>query len=96
VAVGKVYVKGQVVDIISQSLLWYTTFDPDSELEDIPFDYLTVTYELIPTDKSLRLKVSQGDFAVAANGEKRYADTVAGWDMVLPRIKTIAEGLGKE
>ncbi len=88
---GVVYVKGIVVDITPGRLLRFSVFDPNSGLEDIPENYLFVTYELIPGDGQTLLTIIQGDFAKVANGEKRYADTLAHWDTVVLALKEVAE-----
>src|SRR5256885_2077621 len=41
-----VFVKGYVVSISPGNHLAYTVFDPNSTMEDIPENYLTVTYDL--------------------------------------------------
>src|SRR6187455_2093941 len=41
-----VFVKGSVADIQPERFLAYTVIDPNSTNEDIPENYLTVTYEL--------------------------------------------------
>ena len=95
---GRIYVKGNVVDIDAEKLLKYTVFDPNSDLEDIPSNYLTVTLELSAPggeqagkNGPTKLSVSQGDYAKVADGEKRYIDSVAGWNIVLPKIKELLE-----
>src|ERR1044071_3730849 len=40
-----VAVKGTIVDIQAPRYLVYTTIDPNSTVEDIPENHLTVTYE---------------------------------------------------
>ncbi len=87
---GKVYVTGNVVEIRKNELLRYTVFDPNGGLEDIPSNCLTVTYALANKDGETLLDVSQGDYAVVENGQKRYEETVNGWGMVLQKIKEIA------
>ena len=88
---GIVYVKGNIVNITPGKLLHYTTFDPNSNLEDLPSNYLTVTIELSQEKGQTTLSVTQGDFAEAANGEKRYHDTVGGWDFALKGLKEVVE-----
>jgi uncharacterized protein YndB with AHSA1/START domain len=89
---GKVYVKGILLKIEKEKLLQFTVFDPNMGIEDIPSNYGTVTYELVMADKNTtRLSVSQGDFAKMSEGQKRYNDTVAGWDFTFPKIKGLAE-----
>lgn len=88
---GKVYVKGNVVEIDEGKYLRYTVFDPNGNMKDIPSNYLTVDYRLSDQDGRTLLEVSQGDFAAVENGQKRYEDTVNGWGMTMQRIKEIAE-----
>ena len=89
-----VFVKGHVVSIDSPVHFAYTTFDPHSTMEDIPENYLTVTYNLKEENGKVRLSITHGDFAKVADGESRYKDTTAngGWDAILENIKKLAEG----
>ena len=89
-----VFVKGIIVDIQPEKLLAYTTIDPNNtEVPDIPENYLTVTYELKEKDGQTELNVSQGDYSKVADGEKRYNDTVegGGWQSILDAIKMLLE-----
>lgn len=86
-----VYVKGQVVHYEPCRLLSYTTFGSDGKLADVPSNYVTVTHKLTPRDGGVLLEVSQGDFAGIENSEKRYKDGQAGWEMIIPSIKDLAE-----
>ncbi len=89
---GKVYVKGNIVEIEKDRLLRYTVFDPNGDLDDVPSNYLTVTYNLSRQNgNGTLLEVSQGDFAKVQNGQQRYEDTLNGWGTVLNKIKEIAE-----
>jgi hypothetical protein len=74
--------------------LAYTTFDPNSTLEDIPENYVTVTYTLTPKGNQTLLEVTQGDFAHVADGERRYTETYnngEGWTPILVQIKKLVE-----
>lgn len=88
-------VKGNIVDIQPEKFLAYTTIDPnDKNMEDIPENYLTVTYTLTSENDKTILAVSQGDYTKVANGEKRYQDTYnngEGWNPILVQIKELAE-----
>lgn len=87
-------VKGTIVDIQPGKLLAYTTFDPNSTLEDIPQNYVTVTYTLTPKGSQTLLEVTQGDFAHVADGERRYKETYndgQGWTPILVEIKKLVE-----
>ncbi len=88
-----VYVKGNIVNIEPQKLLKYTTFDPNSGLEDVPSNYVTVTYDLTPENGHTILSVTHGDFSTVENGAKRYEDTMSGggWEGVLNDIKNLVE-----
>ena len=48
-----VFVKGNIVNIEPEKLLAYTTMDPNSEIPDIPENYLTVTYTLSSQNEQL-------------------------------------------
>jgi uncharacterized protein YndB with AHSA1/START domain len=89
-----VFVKGRIIELEPNVKLVYSTFDPNSELEDIPENYVNVTYELIENDGVCTLNVSQGDFATVADGERRYKETSNngdGWNPVLTAIKNLIE-----
>jgi len=89
---GKVYVTGNVVELVKEKLLRYTVFDPNGGLEDVPGNYLTVTYSLSAQDgHGTLLEVSQGDFSKVQNGQKRYEETIGGWGMIMQKIKEVAE-----
>lgn len=86
-----VYVKGNVVEYKHNDKIRYTVFPPGLDLEDIPENYLTVTYELSDTNGQTRLTISEGDFSKVANGKQRYAETLEGGDTILVKIKELAE-----
>ncbi|MEO6131090.1 MAG: SRPBCC domain-containing protein [Saprospiraceae bacterium] len=89
-----VFVKGTIVDVQPEKLLSYTTIDPNnSDIPDIPENYLTVTYQLKEENGKTTLTISQGDYTKVADGEKRYKDTVegGGWTSILEAIKMLLE-----
>lgn len=89
---GKTYVKGEVVSYNPGKMLQYTTFDPNNpEMKDVPSNYLTVTYKLSDQNSQTVLQVSQGDYSKVVNGDKRYEETVGGWDSILLKIKELVE-----
>jgi len=89
---GVLYVKGNIVSIEPPYRLVYTVFDPNSTVEDIQVNYLTMTYELKKRgDRASFLEMTQGDFAAVANGRKRYEDSDDGDDSMLLKIKNLAE-----
>ncbi len=89
---GKLYVKGHVVSIDPPHRLAYTIFDPNSTIKDIPANYLTMTYALTKCkDGGCLLEITQGDFSVVEDGERRYRHSLDGDDVVLTGIKKLAE-----
>jgi uncharacterized protein YndB with AHSA1/START domain len=89
---GKLYVKGNVVTIEAPHHLEYTVIDPNSDIADIPENYLKMTYDLKEDGKgSTILEIAQGDFSTVANGQKRFEDVSAGDDHLMVAIKKIAE-----
>lgn len=93
-----IFVKGHVVDIKPESFLAYTVIDPNSTIEDVPQNYLTITYELSQDNGKTLFKVSQGDYSKVADGDRRYKDSSnngEGWNPILIEIKKLVE-VGQE
>lgn len=89
-----VFVKGNIVRIIPEKELVYTVFDPNSSMEDIPENYLTVTYTLKEENDQTILTVTQGDYNEVGEGERRYKESYnngEGWNPILMEIKKILE-----
>ena len=89
-----VFVKGIIKDIESGKFLAYTTIDPNSAMEDIPENYLTVTYNLVEKNRETIFTVTQGDYGKVADSEKRYQEAYnngEGWNPLLIEIKKLVE-----
>jgi len=88
-----VFVKGTILDIQPEKYLAYTTIDPNSGIEDIPGNYLRVTYELSANGNETILTATQGDYSKVGEGEKRYRETIdgGGWEPILVEIKKLVE-----
>jgi uncharacterized protein YndB with AHSA1/START domain len=89
-----VFVKGHIIEIIPMHKLVYSTFDPNSTIEDISINYLNVTYELIENNGLTTLNVTQGDYSTVADGERRYQESSnngEGWNPILLEIKKLVE-----
>lgn len=88
-----VFVKGKIVEIIPEKFLSYTTIDPNSGIEDIPENYLTVTYDLKEENGQVLLTATQGDYSTVGDGEKRFRETLegGGWQPILDEIKKLVE-----
>jgi len=90
----KIFVKGIILDIKQNRLLRYTVIDPNASYEDIPENYLNVTYELAEQDGQTILSVTQDGFEKVADGEKRYKEVYnngMGWNPILEKIKELTE-----
>src|ERR1700733_7714910 len=60
---GKLYVKGHIVAIDAPHHFEYTVIDPNSDIEDIPANYLKMTYDLKEQGMgSTTFEIAQGDF----------------------------------
>ena len=89
-----VFVKGDIVEIEPEKLLTYTTIDPNSTIDDISENYLQVTYLLSTDNEKTILTVTQGDYNMVADGEKRYQEAFnngEGWNPILNEIKKQVE-----
>jgi len=88
-------VKGIISDIQPEKFLAYTTIDPNNPaMEDLPENYLTVTYSLKEENGTTTLVVTQGDYSKVADGQRRYEETYnngEGWNPILVEIKKILE-----
>lgn len=86
------YVKGEVLEYEYGKKVTSTTFDPNSGMADIPENYVHLTYELQPIEDGVLLTITQGDFAGAEEGKKRYEESKSGWkEMVIPIMKKLME-----
>ena len=92
--VDLVAVKGFIKTIEPGKLLVYTVFDPNIGMEDIPENYLKVTYALTAKNGQTVLDVTQSGFELAADGDKRYKEAYnngEGWNPILVEIKKLVE-----
>ncbi len=86
-----IYVKGKILEYIEGQKVTFTMFDPNLKLDDIPENYLNLTYELKGDNNTTTFRLTQGNFASVANGKKRYDESLKGWEMVIPIMKQIVE-----
>lgn len=90
-----IFVKGQIREIQPEKLLVYTVIDPNNtSIEDIPENYLTITYSLTSLNGKITFTVTQGDYNKVAEGKKRYEESYnngEGWHPILVQIKNLAE-----
>ncbi|MCF2496677.1 SRPBCC domain-containing protein [Dyadobacter chenhuakuii] len=89
------FVRGYVICVEPEKHLEYTTFDPnDTSIQDIPENYLQVTYDLKEENGQTVLTASQGDFSKVAKGGERYQEVYnggVGWTPMLQKIKELVE-----
>ena len=88
------FVKGKIVEIRPEEYLAYTVIDPNNtNVPDIPENYLTVTYSLEEKNGETKFSVTQGDYSTVADGQSRYDDTmkVGGWQSIMDAIKSLVE-----
>lgn len=89
-----IYVKGKILEYDAGKKVTSTMFDPNSDMKDLPENYVNLTYEVSEVEEGTLLKITQGDFAGAENGQKRYEESKAGWSsLVIPLMKKL---LGEE
>lgn len=86
-----VYVKGTITEIEAGEKVSFTMIDPNSDIPDIPSNYVNLTYEVSPQNQGTLLTITQGDFQGAENGQKRYEESLGGWDMVIGLMKGILD-----
>jgi uncharacterized protein YndB with AHSA1/START domain len=89
-----VFVKGKVLVFEPHQKLVYTVFDPNSTMDDIPENYLSVTYTLEEKNDGVLFTVTQGDYSKVAEGERRYQESYnneEGWNPILVAIKKLVE-----
>ena len=85
-----IYVKGEILEYVEGKKVVSTMFDPNSDMKDIPENYVNLTYEVSETAEGTLLTITQGDFAGAENGLKRYEESKQGWsEMVIPLMKKL-------
>ncbi|CAM1363302.1 SRPBCC domain-containing protein [Tenacibaculum xiamenense] len=80
--------KGIVLEFIPYSKIKYSTFDPNFGLEDIPDNYIHVTYELVEKNDKIQLTITNETF----DGNKERMNHInQGWEMVIQKLKEVAE-----
>lgn len=90
-----VAVTGVIKEIKPYSRLAYTTLDPNASYAQTEANSTTVVYELLQKHRGVSLRISQGDFANVADGEKRFGEVQegGGWDAIAKQIKNLTENI---
>ncbi len=84
-----VVVQGKVTAIEQGSKVSFTMFDPNMGLEDIPRNYVTLTYDILEWEDKTQLVILQGDFATVDLGTERFEQSNKGWEQVIPLMKEV-------
>lgn len=86
------YVKGHIQSVDAPKQVQFTMFDPNVGLDDIPENYVSLKYDLQKLeDNTVLFSLEQGDYSTVENSQKRYEESLQGWDYVLPILKELAE-----
>ncbi len=88
------FVVGKILVLEPLKKLVYSTFDPFSTIENIPQNYLHVSYKLEEIPEGVLFRVTQGDYDEVADGDRRYQEAWnngLGWSPILAEIKKVAE-----
>ncbi|KAA3651718.1 MAG: SRPBCC domain-containing protein [Bacteroidetes bacterium] len=86
-------VHGKVLKVEKTKRLSYTVFPEDAMYDDVINNHLTINYQLQDLVGKTQLNILQEGFATVADGEKRYQDSVEGWNHSIPIIKETAESI---
>ena len=86
-----VAVQGKVIRVEPVHYLEHTVFPAGAGMENKPENHLTTIYKLATTPFGILLTIIQRDFSAVEAGAQRYEDATRAWEMVLPKIKEVAE-----
>jgi uncharacterized protein YndB with AHSA1/START domain len=79
--------KGEILEITPLQRIKFTTFDPNYGMEDIPKNYIHVTYQIASTEESTtQLIVTNETFD---GNDERMQHINDGWKAVLAKIEEI-------
>ncbi len=81
------YVQGTITKYIDKQEVSFTMFDPNIGIQDIPENYISLTYKISKTGNNTKLIILQGDFYGTENAQKRFEESQKGWDMVIPLLQ---------
>lgn len=82
------YQKGEVLNIQPGKLLKYSTFDPNYGMEDVPENYIHVTYVLKEQEGGTELTITNETFD---GKSERITHISQGWDTVMAEILRIVK-----
>lgn len=79
--------RGTILDIEPGRRLSYSYWSSMSPLPDLPENYATVSFQLLPANGAITLQLTQRGFT----SEEGFSHSDTGWDHVLQKLKEIAE-----
>ncbi|WP_075344536.1 SRPBCC domain-containing protein [Tenacibaculum agarivorans] len=85
-----IHVKGEITEIKNGEKVSFTMLDPNIGIKDIPENYVKLTYELNESESGTIFKLTQ-EFEGIENAEKRYEESISGWNMVIDVMKKLVE-----
>lgn len=85
---GKAYEdKGAILQIEPQQVIAMTYFSPMTGQQDIPQNYMKITYRITPNDKGVELTITQENNKDEASAKRSQEN----WHTILQGIKKIVE-----
>ncbi|MEL6251389.1 MAG: SRPBCC domain-containing protein [Bacteroidota bacterium] len=84
-------VNGTLLTFDAPKILKHSLFPTTADYPNVPENHLHITYTLSKTETGTHLHILQEGYDRVANGEKRYQDTLDGWEMVWEKLKEVAE-----
>ncbi|MEE9363131.1 MAG: SRPBCC domain-containing protein [Cellulophaga sp.] len=85
-----IHVKGEITEVENGKKVSFTMLDPNMGIKDIPENYVDLTYEVSESESGATFKLTQ-DFEGTENAEKRYEESIGGWDMVIDVMKKLVD-----
>ena len=85
-----IHVKGVITEIEEGKSVSFTMLDPNLGIEDIPENYVHLTYEVSEFASGTLFTLTQ-DFEGTENAEQRYQESLGGWDMVFQEMKKLMD-----
>lgn len=89
----KPVVIGRIIEIELNKKLKHSLFPTNAGYSNSQDNRINVTYILKNIGGSTDLTIIHEGYSIAEEGEKRYLDTIKGWDHALPLLKKVAESI---
>lgn len=86
-------VSGYILEVELNKKLRHSLFPTNAKYPNEVVNRINVSYLLKNLGGSTNLTIVHEGFSEAEEGEKRYIDTIKGWDYALPLLKKVAESV---